>query len=1550
MDDLSKRIANLSPEKRALLEKRLKETTPPSVPAAAGPIAVIGMGCRFPRGASGPSAFWDLLTRGFDAVTQTPAQRWDAEAFFDPDPAAAGKANTRWGAYLDEVDQFDAGFFGIPPHEAARMDPQQRLLLEVGWEAFENAGQTQESLAGSRSGVFVGILSHSSDYYWMQLADLDTVDVYTSTGTAHSIMANRLSYQFNLQGPSMAVDTACSSSLVAVHLAIQSLRNRECDLALAGGVHVLLAPQNTVVLTKLNMMSPDGHCKAFDSRANGFVRGEGCGLVVLKRLADAVADGDHILAIVRGSAVNQDGRSNGITAPNGLSQKALLRDALKNGGVHASQITYVETHGTGTALGDPIEVEALSAVIGKERQSGPPCFLGSVKTNIGHLEGAAGIAGMIKAVLCLQHRWIPPIVHFERLNPHITLENTRFVIPTEGRAWSAGSEQRFAGVSSFGFGGTNAHVVLEEAAEIRQPCQTDAILPMEVPPPKPQLLAISARSPNSLKTLVHSYQQLFCEQDSPGAASISNICYSATVRRTHHNYRFAAVASSSQQFRERLDSFLQDKAQGYSLGHLSQDLRREPVFVFSGKGPQWYGMGRELLTEEPVFRDVIHLCDKRLRQYADWSLLKELSADESQSRLSDTEFAQPAIFALQVALAALVRHWGVIPAAVIGHSIGEVAAAYVCGALTFDDAVQVIYHRGRLMQRATGHGKMASVELPLPEVEPALAPYTGRLSLAAMNSPINTVVAGEPEALEQLLKSLQSRGVAFRALPMNYAFHSYQLDPLQQELLESLQSIRPRACSIPMISTVTGALCDGKALDGQYWWRNVRQPVRFAHGINALLEAGHSLFLEVGPHPVLSPAIMQCANNHGNKSIVMPSLRRRQSERATLLTALADLYAAGCKLNWPELYPKNSRFVDLPSYAWQHKRFWLEPAPAGQMPATAPQPAAVAPMFTAPASPSCPASKTSSRETQMLSSGTASDAPRKDRILQTLVPLLQELAGVDLSIIKPDLTFVEMGFDSLFLTQVSRAFSKKFGVKISIGQMWEDLNTPNRIAEFLDDNLPPESVAEEPPVVQTASMATVPAQPFSGPAAGPSPAAPPSEMPARCAAIPVLPGGDLPALGRLVQELKTVTRQLEGLCGPGANLKGNNVAAAGVEEEFPPAPSQHSSVPAAPLAANPARQSDAEEANSSVLAHGPFKPIAKGQSQGLTRSQQAYLDLLIERYTKRTLESKRLTQKHRPRLADPRSVAGFNRLWKEMVYPIVVQRSSGAHLWDIDGNEYVDFTMGFGTNLLGHSPEFVRAALEEQLHKGIEVGPQNPLAGKVAELICELTGMDRCAFCNTGSEAVLAAIRMARTVTTRELIVYFAGDYHGIFDEVLQRPSAGGTGTLPVAPGIPGQPSKNVLVLEYDKPQSLEVIRARGSEIAAVIVEPVQSRHPNIQPRDFLRRLREITRETGTALVFDEVITGFRSHPGGVQALWGIRADLACYGKVMVACRLVPFVVARPIWIRWMAVPGSTAMPRFRRLASRTLLAPTFAIPWCLPRLESRWNISSAKGRLCSSA
>ena len=552
MDDVEKRIAGLSPEKRALLAKRLRTASATPAAHVAEPIAIIGMGCRFPGGAGTPETFWELLKNGFDAVSEVPANRWDPAALYDPDPSTPGRMNTRWGAFLDQLDQFDANFFGISPREAAQMDPQQRLLLEVAWEALEQAGQPLERLAGSRTGVFIGIHSQSSDYCWLQLSDRARIDAYTSTGTAHSIVPNRLSYFFDLHGPSLAVDTACSSSLVAVHLGCQSLRSKECDLVLAGGVNVILSPEMTIAYSKLGMMASDGRCKVFDCRADGFVRGEGCGVVVLKRLADARADGDPVLAVVRGSAVNQDGHTNGLTAPNGLSQQAVLRQALDNAAVHPSEITYVETHGTGTALGDPIEVEALASVLGRSRPPDRACVLGSVKTNLGHLEAAAGIAGLVKVVLALQNEAIPPHLHFTALNPHISLQNTPFKIASGGIPWPRrAGEKRYAGVSSFGFGGTNAHVVVEEAPkQLKEPCS-------EMPTThRAHLLPISARSPAALRSLAGTYQNLLAVKDSGSAVSLQDMCYTASVRRTHHDCRLFLVGHSRQEFAEHLGGFL----------------------------------------------------------------------------------------------------------------------------------------------------------------------------------------------------------------------------------------------------------------------------------------------------------------------------------------------------------------------------------------------------------------------------------------------------------------------------------------------------------------------------------------------------------------------------------------------------------------------------------------------------------------------------------------------------------------------------------------------------------------------------------------------------------------------------------------------------------------------------------------------------------------------------------------------------------------------------------------------------------------------------------
>jgi myxalamid-type polyketide synthase MxaE and MxaD len=911
MADLFERITNLSPAKRELLRLRLE-----SGKRATEPVAIIGSGCRFP-GAKNPEEFWQLLRDGRDAISEVPADRWDVDTFYDPDPATPGKMNTRWGGFLEGVDQFDAGFFAISPREAARMDPQQRLLLEVAWEALEDAGQTIDGLAGSQTGVFVGVTAN--DHALLTLRDAAGTDSSASTGTAHSIVAGRLSYLLDLRGPSMAVDTACSSSLVAVHLACQGLLNQECNLALAGGVNLMLSPLPTICLSKVGMMAPDGRCKTFDAHADGYVRGEGCGVVVLKRLSDALSDGDNILALIQGSAVNQDGHSTGLTAPNVLSQQAVIRQALENAGVTPSQVSCVEAHGTGTSLGDPIEVEALTEVYGQPRAEGQFCALGSVKTNIGHLEAAAGVAGLIKAVLSLQHEIIPPHLNLKGLNPHISLENTPFVIPTEERPWPSDSERRYHGLSSFGFSGTNAHVVLAEAPQISVSHPHE-----EVPASgRAYLLPLSARTPEALRAHAQAVQNSLAAAGS--SVSLQDMCYSASARRSHHDHRLALVGHSHEEFTDGLGAFLQGEVRpGTYSAHKDPGRQHKLVFVFSGQGAQRAGMGRELLEQEPVFRETVEKCDELLHKYASWSLLEELSADEDRSRLDETEIAQPATFALQVALAALWRSWEIEPDAVVGHSLGELAAAHVAGVFPLEDAMRIVFHRGRLMQRATGQGKMAAVGLSSVEAERVLAGYEGRLSIAAINSPTSTVLSGEPAALEEVLQALRQREVFCRELDVNYAFHSSQMDPLQTELVQALQELEPRPASLPIISTVTGRSAEGRDLRAAYWGRQLREPVLFAAALGGLLEEDYNVFLELSPQSVLSGTISQCLRDRDQEGVVLSSLRRGEGERAALLGSLGALYTLGCPVGWPKLHPAGGRCVRLPSYAWQRERCWLE--------------------------------------------------------------------------------------------------------------------------------------------------------------------------------------------------------------------------------------------------------------------------------------------------------------------------------------------------------------------------------------------------------------------------------------------------------------------------------------------------------------------------------------------------------------------------------------------------------------------------------------------------
>lgn len=904
--------APVSAVKLALMAKHMRSQAESVL--RADPIAIVGMACRAPGGADTPDRLWELLCEGKDAISEVPPDRWDANAWYDPDLSAPAKSTTKWGGFLDRIDMFDADYFGILPREAERMDPQQRLLLEVAIEAIDDAGFPHERLRGSRAGVYIA--SYHNDYAQLQHSDVDAIDLRTLTGTLHSVLANRLSYFLDLRSPSMSIDTACSSSLVAIHLACQSLRFGETDLAIAGGVSLMITPELMVSMSKVGFMSPEGRCKTFDAGADGFVRGEGCGIVVLKRLSDAIANGDRIFAVIRGSAVNQDGRSTLLAAPNGPAQAALIRECLTAAQVSADRIGFFEAHGTGTALGDPIEVEAIIETIGRAVDASNQCLLGSIKANIGHLEAAAGVIGLIKAVLALRHEAIPPQPNFSKLNPHISLAGTRLSVPTALTPWRSGAVGRCAAVSSFGVGGTNANVILEEAPKVSPAAidtQKDA----------PRVLTLSAQSPAALQALAHSWIEFLTLTD----ASVVELCHTASLRRTHYDDRLAVVGRSKEELRARLRDYLDQASSPAPAIAQSGATAPRVGFVFSGQGPQWYAMGRELLAEEAVFRGVIEKCDELLRPLSGWSLLEELARPEEDSRLDETEVAQPALFALQVALAALWKSWGVSPEAVIGHSVGEIAALHVAGVLDLPEAIRIVWHRGRIMQQATGLGRMAAVGLSETEARELVEPHGDRLSIGAVNAPQSVVLSGETSALETALATLTARGVNHRMLPVQYAFHSAQMTNFQHQLAEGLGAVRATPPAIAVYSTVAGGQMKDALFDAAYFGRNLRAPVRFADAATAMLKDGYDVIVEIGPQPVLASAIAECAAKLDRTPVLLASLRRGRAERETALQACAGLYGAGCNLVWERVQPSLGQIVDLPNYPWQRKRCWVRTRP-----------------------------------------------------------------------------------------------------------------------------------------------------------------------------------------------------------------------------------------------------------------------------------------------------------------------------------------------------------------------------------------------------------------------------------------------------------------------------------------------------------------------------------------------------------------------------------------------------------------------------------------------
>ncbi|MFE9108000.1 type I polyketide synthase [Actinomadura geliboluensis] len=903
-----------------------EESAAASVTAVAvdEPIAVVGMACRYPGGSDSPEALWRLVSEGRDAITEFPVDRgWDIEGMYHPDPEVKGKSYTRHGGFVHDAAEFDPAFFGISPREALAMDPQQRLLLETSWEAMERARIVPEELKGSDTGVFVGA---SSAGYGI---GAEQIDGYYITGTTGSVLSGRLAYNFGLEGPAVTIDTACSSSLVALHLAVQALRNGECSMGLVCGIMVISSPAAFVEFSWQRALSPDGRCKAFSASADGFGSAEGSGVLLLERLSDARRNGHEVLAVVRGSAVNQDGASNGLAAPNGVSQRKVIRRALAGAGLRPGDVDAVEAHGTGTALGDPVEAQALLATYGRDRDPERPLRLGSIKSNIAHTGTAAGVAGVIKMVMAMRHGVLPKTLHVDEPSPHIDWSSGAVELLTEPVPWERNGRPRRAAVSGFGISGTNAHVILEEAPE------ADAAEPP--PPPAEETagpvaaggavpLVVSGRSGPALAAQAARIRELLAGDGAPGMADLA---WSLATTRSALEHRGTVLARD----RDEALSGLAALAAGEPAGHVVTGTagRGRTVMVFPGQGAQWHGMGRELLEASPVFAAAIDDCERALAPYVDWSPAAVLRGDTGEDHLRRVDVVQPALFAVMVALARLWESVGVRPDVVVGHSQGEIAAAHVAGALSLEDAAKVVALRSRALLRLSGRGAMAQLALDEEAARALLGPWADRLAVAAVNGPGATVVSGAPDAVEEVLGRARADGVWARRVPVDYASHGPQVEEIREELLAELDGIAPRPAPIAMCSTVTGEMIDTATLDAAYWYRNLRSPVRFGPVVAALAGQGAGVFIEASPHPVLTTSVEDALRPDDDarsvRAGVVATLYRDDAGPGRFTAAVGHAHACGAAPDWTALFAGTERrVVDLPTYAFQRRRFWLEPS------------------------------------------------------------------------------------------------------------------------------------------------------------------------------------------------------------------------------------------------------------------------------------------------------------------------------------------------------------------------------------------------------------------------------------------------------------------------------------------------------------------------------------------------------------------------------------------------------------------------------------------------
>ncbi|WP_197522917.1 non-ribosomal peptide synthetase/type I polyketide synthase [Actinokineospora pegani] len=1323
------------------------------------PVAVIGVAFRLPGGIRDRQQLWAALSQGTDVIEPVPADRWRHS------PLDTSGVTTTHGGYLRDVDRFDPLFFGISPAEAELIDPQQRLLLEATWEAFEDAGIAPlRAGEDQRVGVFVGITL--DDYVQVGKDMGHSAEAYTYTGTMANAAAGRISYAFGFRGPSVAIDTACSSSMYAVHQASRELRQGGCELAVAAGVNLILSPEAHVSFSRLGALSPSGRVRSFDDGADGYIRSEGVAAVILKRLSDAERDGDSVLAVITGSAVNHNGRSGGFTVPSGAAQTRVIEDAMAEAGVGIEDVSYVEAHGSGTPIGDPQEVNALARVFagrsGKLR-------VGSVKSNLGHLEAAAGMAGLCKVLVSLEHGRLPATMHFRKGNHLVDWDDIPVEVVSEEIAWEPAGGRRRAGISSFGINGSNAHVIVEEyPGQAARP---------EPAPELPRLLTVSGNSATALRTALTELSAW----SAGTSAALADIAHTLTERRSALRHREVLVCDAVSDIPAAVEAVM-------GAAPTPEHGRAADVFVFAGQGTQYPGMGRELYEHAEVFRRELDEIDGEFQRAGGASPLATMFGDDDAPFRSPLR-TQPMIFAIELALARYWRALGITPSAVIGHSIGEYAAACFAGAMDLAQAVDLVLHRARTMEDTPRTGGMATLLCSLDRAEELLRPHPG-VCVAAVNAAENITVSGQADALTEVLKAARGQRVFVERLDVSHPFHSAQMAEGAERLHAAIRDHRFTGPAIPWISSLTGeVLTRESGIDAAYWSRHLVEPVRFRAAVATAVERGARVFVEIGAMATVGGLIAQ----EFAEAVVVPSLRKGRSDVRQVLESAGALWKLGRALAWDHLPGRGGSLVrDLPRTPFDRSRVWY----ADRAPVVAdPVPSAV--------------------EAAATDSGRAGD---RDAVVSFVRQSLSAITGVAPEAMDESLQLFALGLDSLMLVQLSKRLEREHGVAIPIKAFFESVHTIGQTTDFVLANRP----VEPDPVVP---VEVVP-QPVVASANGAAPTT---------------------GLEDIIQTQLALMRQQLALLG-------------GAPTEAAPAP------------AAPARKAVTRKV-------GTYTNNIALADAGLGADRDRFVRDFVARFTERTRGSKSYAETHRAGLADWIASLNFNPGLKESVYPLVSSGSRGATFLDVDGNEYVDTTMGYGVHFFGHQPDFIVDAVAEQLRAGYELGPQTKLAGEVAQLVHELAGVERVAFCNTGSEAVMVGLRLARAVTGRDRVAKFAGSYHGGYDGVLAE--ADGTETIPMTIGVPQAMVEDTLVLDYGSAEALDRIRAHGSELAAVLVEPVQSRNPLLRPTAFLRELRQVCTEHGIALVFDEMITGFRVDLGGAQAHFGVEADIVLYGKLV---------------------------------------------------------------------